>query len=54
MSKSMGNIISPEDILKNYGADVESLVAASDYAGFRNRQKYIKSTCRVMKNKKHF
>ena len=33
MSKSMGNVISPEDILKNYGADILRLwVASSDYA----------------------
>ena len=33
MSKSMGNVISPEDILKNYGADILRVwVAASDYA----------------------
>ena len=33
MSKSMGNVISPDDILKNYGADILRVwVAASDYA----------------------
>ena len=33
MSKSTGNVISPEDILKNYGADILRIwVAASDYA----------------------
>ncbi len=33
MSKSMGNVVSPEDILKNYGADILRVwVAASDYA----------------------
>jgi len=33
MSKSMGNVIAPEDILKNYGADILRLwVASSDYA----------------------
>ena len=33
MSKSMGNVISPEDILKNYGADIlRAWVASSDYA----------------------
>ena len=33
MSKSTGNIISPEDILKKYGADILRVwVAASDYA----------------------
>ena len=33
MSKSMGNVISPEDILKNYGADILRIwVASSDYA----------------------
>ena len=33
MSKSMGNVISPEDILKNFGADILRVwVAASDYA----------------------
>ena len=33
MSKSLGNVISPEDILKNYGADILRLwVVASDYA----------------------
>jgi len=33
MSKSTGNVISPEDILKNYGADILRVwVASSDYA----------------------
>ena len=33
MSKSMGNIIAPEDILKNYGADILRVWAsASDYS----------------------
>ena len=33
MSKSAGNVISPDDILKNYGADILRVwVAASDYA----------------------
>ncbi len=33
MSKSMGNVISPDDILKNYGADILRVwVAASDYS----------------------
>ena len=33
MSKSSGNVILPEDILKNYGADIlRAWVAASDYA----------------------
>ena len=33
MSKSMGNVISPEDILKNFGADILRVwVASSDYA----------------------
>jgi len=33
MSKSMGNVISPEEILKNYGADILRVWAsASDYA----------------------
>ena len=33
MSKSMGNVISPDDILKNYGADIlRAWVASSDYA----------------------
>ena len=33
MSKSMGNVISPEDILKNYGADILRVWAtASDYS----------------------
>ena len=33
MSKSMFNVISPEDILKNYGADILRVwVASSDYA----------------------
>ena len=31
MSKSMGNVISPEDILKNYGADILDVSTASDY-----------------------
>jgi len=33
MSKSLGNVISPEDILKNYGADILRIwVASSDYS----------------------
>ena len=33
MSKSMGNVISPDEILKNYGADILRVwVASSDYA----------------------
>ncbi len=33
MSKSSGNVVAPEDILKNYGADIlRAWVAASDYA----------------------
>ena len=33
MSKSLGNVISPEDILKNYGADILRVwTAASDYS----------------------
>ncbi len=33
MSKSLGNVISPEDILKNYGADIlRAWVVSSDYA----------------------
>ena len=33
MSKSTGNIIAPEDILKKYGADIlRAWVAASDYS----------------------
>ena len=33
MSKSLGNVISPEDILKNYGADIlRAWVASSDYS----------------------
>ncbi len=33
MSKSMGNVISPEEILKNYGADILRVwVVSSDYA----------------------
>ena len=33
MSKSMGNVILPDDILKNYGADILRVwVASSDYA----------------------
>ncbi len=33
MSKSSGNVVSPEDILKNYGADILRVwVASSDYA----------------------
>ena len=33
MSKSMGNVIAPEDILKKYGADIlRTWVAASDYS----------------------
>jgi len=34
MSKSLGNVISPQDIMKKYGADILRLwVAASDYEG---------------------
>ena len=34
MSKSLGNVIAPEEIIKQYGADVLRLwVAASDYGG---------------------
>ena len=33
MSKSAGNVVAPEDILKNYGADIlRAWVASSDYA----------------------
>ena len=33
MSKSSGNVISPDEILKNYGADIlRAWVASSDYA----------------------
>jgi len=33
MSKSMGNVVSPDEILKNYGADILRVwVASSDYA----------------------
>ena len=33
MSKSLGNVISPEDILKKYGADILRIwVASSNYA----------------------
>ena len=33
MSKSSGNVIAPEEILKNYGADIlRGWVASSDYA----------------------
>ena len=32
MSKSAGNVIFPEDILKNYGADILRAWVASDYA----------------------
>ena len=33
MSKSLGNVIAPEDILKKYGADILRIwVAASNYA----------------------
>ena len=33
MSKSSGNVISPEDILKKYGADIlRAWVCASDYS----------------------
>ena len=31
MSKSLGNQILPEDILKKYGADILRIWAASDY-----------------------
>ena len=34
MSKSIGNVISPQDIMKDFGADVLRLwVASSDYEG---------------------
>ncbi|MGB2600491.1 MAG: isoleucine--tRNA ligase [Candidatus Omnitrophota bacterium] len=34
MSKSVGNVISPEDVMKKYGADILRLwVASSDYVG---------------------
>ena len=32
MSKSMGNVISPEDILKNFGADILRAGCCFDYA----------------------
>ena len=48
MSKSMGNVISPDEILKNYGADILRLwVAASDYAeDLRIDKKYFNTTRR--------
>ena len=49
MSKSMGNVISPDDILKNYGADILRVWAASsDYAEDLRIDKSILSTCRVL------
>jgi isoleucyl-tRNA synthetase len=47
MSKSTGNIISPEDILKKYGADILRVwVAASDYAeDLRLDFSILESTC---------
>lgn len=34
MSKSLGNVIEPEDVLKNYGADILRLwIASTDYPG---------------------
>jgi len=45
MSKSLGNVIAPEEIIKQYGADVLRLwVAASDYGGdVRLSQDILKS-----------
>ncbi len=55
MSKSLGNVIAPEDILKKYGADILRIwVAASNYAEdlridrFKNRLFYFGSAFRVL------
>ena len=45
MSKSMGNVISPEDILKNFGADILRVwVASSDYSEDLRIDKNINTT----------
>ena len=56
MSKSMGNVVSPDDILKNYGADILRIwVAASDYAEDLRIDKYFDLTRRVLQeNTKYF
>ena len=57
MSKSMGNVISPDDILKNYGADILRVwVAASDYAEDLRIDKNIlaQHAESIPKNKKYF
>ena len=48
MSKSLGNGIAPEDILKQYGADVMRLwVASSDYrAGYAYFQGHAQASAR--------
>ena len=46
----MGNVISPEDILKNYGADIlRAWVSASDYSeDLRIDKKYFSAAFRVL------
>ena len=47
MSKSTGNVIAPQDILKKYGADILRIwVASSNYAeDLKNRLFNFRSTC---------
>ena len=50
MSKSLGNVIAPEDILKKYGADILRIwVASSNYEeDLRIRLFNFRTTCRVL------
>ena len=56
MSKSAGNVISPDDILKNYGADILRVWAASsDYAeDLRIDKGLYHSTLSPIEKLKHF